>query len=100
MSQQWYKGECILAESPVLSIRLPENPTRTTIQLIDMVQISSTFFVLASLVVFGLAVPQYAKRTVGAIEADITAISAQLKSLNTAANNFPSTGGTIGQAIV
>jgi len=64
-----------------------------------MVQLYSTFFVLASLVVAGISAPN-AKRSVAQVQADLNDISAQVTNLDNAITAFPTTGGTLTQALV
>jgi hypothetical protein len=63
-----------------------------------MVQLYSTFFVLASLIVAGISAPN-AKRTVEKIKGDLLDISAQITDLNGAIGGF-SASGTVAQALV
>jgi hypothetical protein len=63
-----------------------------------MVQLYSTFFVLASLVVAGISAPN-AKRSVGKIEGDLVVISSQIDALNAAIGEL-SASGTLAQALV
>lgn len=56
-------------------------------------RVSSTLFFLASLAVSGFA-------TVAQIKADIATITTQLHTLDTSITNFPTTGGTLAQALV
>jgi hypothetical protein len=64
-----------------------------------MVQLYSTFFVLASLIVSGISAPN-AKRTVEKIKGDLVDISAEINALNTAVVGLPINGGTVAQALV
>jgi hypothetical protein len=64
-----------------------------------MVQLYTTFFVLASLIVAGISAPN-AKRSVDKIKADLVGISSQITGLNTAVVEFPVNGGTLAQALV
>jgi hypothetical protein len=63
-----------------------------------MVQLYSTFFVLASLIVAGISAPN-AKRSVDEIKRDLGVISSQITDLNVAISAF-SASGTLAHASV